>query len=169
MPSNTLLTMAAAIIERLGRHAASKRSRMIRGFSPKEPWARTKVRREDARWHPMPKPGHSRPKAVPAAWRVERRRATRCQEGKLAALALIEAAAPRNEVEGALAVQMACTHTAAMSILARFRGGGGTEHRVVAFATAALRRVNANLATAYPRTARARFGGTPKPSAEFLT
>jgi hypothetical protein len=35
-----------------------------------------------------------------------------------AALALIEAAAPRNEVEGALAVQMACTHAAAMSVLA---------------------------------------------------
>ena len=37
-----------------------------------------------------------------------------------AALALIEAAAPRNEVEGALAVQMACTHAAAMSVLADF-------------------------------------------------
>jgi hypothetical protein len=31
---------------------------------------------------------------------------------RLAALALIEAAAPRNEIEGALAVQMACTHAA---------------------------------------------------------
>jgi hypothetical protein len=30
-----------------------------------------------------------------------------------AALAMIEAAAPQNEVEGALAVQMACTHCAA--------------------------------------------------------
>ena len=35
-----------------------------------------------------------------------------------AALALIEAAAPRNEIEGALAVQMACTHTAALAVLA---------------------------------------------------
>jgi hypothetical protein len=33
-----------------------------------------------------------------------------------AALALIEAAEPRNEIEGALAVQMACTHAAAMSV-----------------------------------------------------
>ena len=33
-----------------------------------------------------------------------------------AALAMIEAAAPRDELEGALAVQMACTHTAAMSV-----------------------------------------------------
>ena len=34
-----------------------------------------------------------------------------------AALAMIEAAAPKDEIEGALAVQMACTHTAAMAIL----------------------------------------------------
>ena len=60
-----------------------------------------------------------------------------------AALALIEAAAPRNEVEGALAVQMACTHAAAMSVLARFRGGGGSEHRVAALATAAARLLRA--------------------------
>ena len=60
-----------------------------------------------------------------------------------AALALIEAAAPRNEIEGALAVQMACTHAAAMSVLARFRGGGGSEHRVVALATAAARPMRA--------------------------
>ena len=60
-----------------------------------------------------------------------------------AALALIEGAAPRNEIEGALAVQMACTHAAAMSILARFRGGGGSEHRVVALATAAARLMRA--------------------------
>jgi hypothetical protein len=60
-----------------------------------------------------------------------------------AALALIEAAAPRNEIEGALAVQMACTHVAAMSVLARFRGGGGSEHRVAALATAAARLLRA--------------------------
>ena len=60
-----------------------------------------------------------------------------------AALALIEAAAPRNEVEGALAVQMACTHAAAMSVLARFRGGGGSEQRVAALATAAARLLRA--------------------------
>ena len=33
-----------------------------------------------------------------------------------AALAMIEAAAPRDELEGALAVQLACTHMAAMAI-----------------------------------------------------
>jgi hypothetical protein len=60
-----------------------------------------------------------------------------------AALALIEAAEPRNEIEGVLAVQMACTHAAAMSVLARFRGGGGSERRVVALATAAARLMRA--------------------------
>ena len=44
-----------------------------------------------------------------------------------AALAMIEAAAPENEIESALAIQMACTHTAAMSVLARFGSGGGTD------------------------------------------
>ena len=36
-----------------------------------------------------------------------------------AALAMIEAAAPKDEIEGALAVQMACTHTAAMAVISR--------------------------------------------------
>jgi hypothetical protein len=60
-----------------------------------------------------------------------------------AALAVIEAAAPRNEIEGALAVQMACTHTAAISVLARFGGGGGSERRVLALASAASRLLRA--------------------------
>jgi hypothetical protein len=40
-----------------------------------------------------------------------------------AALAMIEAAAPRDEMEAALAIQMACTHAATMSVLARLEGG----------------------------------------------
>jgi hypothetical protein len=60
-----------------------------------------------------------------------------------AALALIEAAAPQNEIEGALAVQMACTHTAAISVLARFGGSGGSERRVAALASAAARLLRA--------------------------
>ena len=60
-----------------------------------------------------------------------------------AALALIEAAEPQNEIEGALAVQMACTHTAAISILARFGGSGGSERRVAALASAASRLLRA--------------------------
>jgi hypothetical protein len=63
--------------------------------------------------------------------------------GMNAALALIEGAAPRNEIEGALAVQMACTHTAALSVLARFSGGGGSERRVVALASAAAKLLRA--------------------------
>jgi hypothetical protein len=63
--------------------------------------------------------------------------------GMNAALAIVEAAAPRNEIEGALAVQMACTHSAAVSVLARFGSGGGSERRVVALASAAARLLRA--------------------------
>ena len=63
--------------------------------------------------------------------------------GMNAALALIEAAAPKDEIQGALAVQMACTHAAAMSVLARLGGGHGTERRVVALASAAARLLRA--------------------------
>jgi hypothetical protein len=42
-----------------------------------------------------------------------------------ASLAFIENAKPKDEVESALLIQMACTHTAAMSILAMFAGGHG--------------------------------------------
>lgn len=41
-----------------------------------------------------------------------------------AALALIEAIAPRNEMEGALAVQMACTHAVAIAALSRTGAAG---------------------------------------------
>ena len=60
-----------------------------------------------------------------------------------AALAMIEAAAPENEIEAALAIQMACTHTAAMSVLARFGSGGGTDRRVVPLASGAARLMRA--------------------------
>ena len=49
--------------------------------------------------------------------------------GMNSALALIEAAEPRNEIEGALALQMACTHIASMAILAKIEGGSATERR----------------------------------------
>jgi hypothetical protein len=55
------------------------------------------------------------------------------------ALAMIEAAAPTNELEGALAVQMACTHAAAMSVLAQMDSGFGTERRIAAFGSTAAR------------------------------
>jgi len=41
---------------------------------------------------------------------------------------VIEAAAPKDEIEGALAVQMACTHPAAMAVLATL-GAGDEEDR----------------------------------------
>jgi hypothetical protein len=56
---------------------------------------------------------------------------------------MIEAAAPKDEVEGALAVQMACTHTAAMSVLAKMDSGFGTERRIAAFGSTAARLLKA--------------------------
>jgi hypothetical protein len=66
-----------------------------------------------------------------------------CEMALNAALAMIEAAAPRDEIEGALAVQMACTHSAAMAVLARLGGGGGSEHRITALGSAAARLLRA--------------------------
>jgi hypothetical protein len=60
-----------------------------------------------------------------------------------AAPAMIEAAAPKDEIEGALAVQMACTHTAAMAVLAKLDVAFATEQRVVAFGSAAARLMRA--------------------------
>jgi hypothetical protein len=60
-----------------------------------------------------------------------------------ASLALIEATAPQNEIEGALAVQMACAHSAAIAVLARFGGGGASEARAAALASAAARLMHA--------------------------
>jgi hypothetical protein len=56
-----------------------------------------------------------------------------------AALAMIEAAAPRDELEGALAVEMACTHAAAMAVLAKMDSGLGTEWRIAALGSTAAR------------------------------
>jgi hypothetical protein len=56
-----------------------------------------------------------------------------------AALAIIEAVAPKDEIEAALAVQMAATHSAAMTVLERLGGGHGGERRVAALGSAAAR------------------------------
>jgi hypothetical protein len=61
------------------------------------------------------------------------------ETGMNAALALIEAISPKDEVEGALAVQMACTHAAAMAVLGRLNG----ERRLTALGTAATRLLRA--------------------------
>jgi len=75
-----------------------------------------------------------------------------------AALAMIEAAAPKNEIEGALAIQLACTHMAVMAVLGRLGGGHGSERRVVAFGSAAARLLKA-YATQVEVLRRHRHGG----------
>ena len=75
-----------------------------------------------------------------------------------AALAMIEAAAPKDEIEGALAVQMACTHTAAMAVLAKLDVAFATEQRVAAFGSAAARLMRA-YATQVEVLRRLRNGG----------
>ena len=59
------------------------------------------------------------------------------------ALALIEAAKPRDEIEGALAVQMAATHSVAMAVLARIGGAHGGERSLTAATNAAARLLRA--------------------------
>ena len=75
-----------------------------------------------------------------------------------AALAMVEAAAPKDEIEGALAVQMACTHTAAMAVLAKLDVAFATEQRVAAFGSAAARLMRA-FATQVEVLRRLRNGG----------
>ncbi len=54
-----------------------------------------------------------------------------------AVLAFIEAAEPKNELEAALAIQMACTHAVAMAVLSRAGGAyGGARHVAMMAATA---------------------------------
>jgi hypothetical protein len=57
-----------------------------------------------------------------------------------AVLAFIEAAEPRNEIEAALAIQMACTHAVAMTVLNRVGGPnfGGRNGAIVVSAGAKL-------------------------------
>src|SRR5439155_5776811 len=60
-----------------------------------------------------------------------------------ASLAFIEGAKPQGEVEGALVLQMACTHAASMAVLNRLGGGHGTDRSVAAMASAAARLLRA--------------------------
>jgi hypothetical protein len=54
------------------------------------------------------------------------------------ALAMIESEQPRNETEGAIVIQMACVHSATMTVLGRLSGAYG-DRSVLAAATAACR------------------------------
>jgi hypothetical protein len=58
-------------------------------------------------------------------------------------LAFIEAAEPKNEIEAALAIQMACTHAVAMAILSRAGGAYGGNRHVAMMPAAAARPLNA--------------------------
>src|SRR3954453_2219399 len=60
-----------------------------------------------------------------------------------AALAFIEGAKPRDEVEAALVIQMACTHPATMAVLRRIGSGGGGDRSLSAISTAASRLMRA--------------------------
>ncbi len=54
-----------------------------------------------------------------------------------AALSMVETAKPKDEVEAALVIQMACTHTAAMAVLSRIGGAHGGDRHVALMAAAA--------------------------------
>jgi hypothetical protein len=60
------------------------------------------------------------------------------------ALAMISAAAPTNEVEAALAVQMAVTHMVSMVMMARIGGGHGSDRRLPMLAAAAAKLMRAH-------------------------
>jgi hypothetical protein len=56
-----------------------------------------------------------------------------------AALSLIENAKPRDELECALVIQMACTHSAAVAVVGRIGGAHGSDRHVAMMASAASR------------------------------
>jgi hypothetical protein len=76
-----------------------------------------------------------------------------------ASLAFIEGAKPQGEVECALVIQMACTHTAAMSVLAMFAGVHGFDRNTPVKASAAARLMRA-YATQVEALRRLRNGGS---------
>lgn len=60
-----------------------------------------------------------------------------------AALSFIESAKPQTEIEAALVIQMACTHTAGMAVLSRIGGGHGGDRHVAMMAAAASKLLRA--------------------------
>lgn len=79
--------------------------------------------------------------------------------GVNAALAFIEGVKPENEMDAALAIQMAATHSATMGIFSRYGGDFGGEHSMVAGASALARLLKA-FATQLEVLRRIRNGGT---------
>src|SRR5436190_20008969 len=82
-----------------------------------------------------------------------------CEIAVNASLAFIEGAKPQGEVECALVMQMACTHTAAMSVLGTFAGAQGCGRDVPLKASAAARLMRA-YATQVEALRRLRNGGS---------
>ena len=76
-----------------------------------------------------------------------------------AVLAIIEAAEPKNEIEAALAIQMACTHAVTMAVLSRAGGAYGGDRHVAIMASAGARLLNAFTAQ-IETMRRLRSGGT---------
>jgi hypothetical protein len=58
-------------------------------------------------------------------------------------LAFIEAAEPKNEIEAALAIQMACTHAVAMAMVSRAGGAYGGDRHIAMMAAAASKLLRA--------------------------
>ena len=81
-----------------------------------------------------------------------------CEIAVNASLAFIEGAKPRDEIECALVIQMACTHTAAMAVLNRLGGAAG-DRTVAGMASAAARLLRA-YATQVEALRRLRHGGS---------
>jgi hypothetical protein len=71
-----------------------------------------------------------------------------CEIAVNAALAFIESAGPRNEIECALLIQVAAAHTAALNVAGRLGGGHGTDRSIAMKAAAAARLMRAYAAQA---------------------
>jgi hypothetical protein len=76
-----------------------------------------------------------------------------------AVLAFVEAPEPRNEIEAALAIQMACTHAVTMAVLSRAGGAYGGDRHVAIMASAGARLLKA-FAAQLKTMRRLRNGGT---------
>ena len=76
-----------------------------------------------------------------------------------AVLAFIEAAEPKNEIEAALAIQMACTHAVAMAVMSRAGGAYGGDRNMARVVQAGARLLNA-FANQVETMRRLRNGGT---------
>jgi hypothetical protein len=84
------------------------------------------------------------------------------------ALAIIAAFAPRNEMESALAVQLACTHMVAMVMLARIGGGHGGDRPLPSLASASAKLLRA-YCTQVETYRRLRGGGEQKIIVKHVT